>query len=142
MNRFVKLNMYVKEVADVIVSKNNGKIRNTWRITFKRRDKVKQVLVNVDEIATVSLDTSLSYDTDKCFINDDRRLKTTADTCLDAEVNLDLPEDKREYIYNLQCGIVILKHGISTNLGLNGTEINQTMYITKESYEELLNILL
>ena len=142
MTKFVKLEVYQKQLAKVAFVTNDGRCRTSHRMKLVSPFKTDLMWVNIDEIATAMKGDTDAFNSDVCFIDehDEKQLKYyDGKYNQDVEVDTSLPEDKQEQVFKMRCGVVTLKHGVSTNLGLNGMDVDQVLYITEESYSTLQN---
>ena len=46
-------------------------------------------------------------------------------------------EEAKSLFFDGMAGVVVLKHGVQTNLGLNGMDVDQTLFLVEESYDRL-----
>jgi len=132
MRQFVKVTQIpVKSYAYYWVK---GHSRDTARKKLLDIDSKREILLNLSEIATAELTTLKTLNKEKGFI-EGRLIKDVKYPLASmAEIH---EEDEAEWETDVPCGRIILKHGISTNLGLNGMDVDQLLVVTPKSYAEI-----
>ncbi len=122
-------------------------------------DEVETMVLNISEIAFIKKVTMYAVDSTKATVKGGCLLSLLDpkdnDWCSDAggkvvdifstelkQCDREITDDPRGFMYEAEVGLIVLRNGIKTNLGLNGMDVNQSIYIPLEDFENLMKTLL
>jgi len=147
MSDFIKLNAYVSEDVHVRCmwkqEPSDYKCSDGKWVNVVDEKKIEPIWVNLSEIGTVKYGEVTAIDSSKVVVDRDKSLDIVIGARKEFGAHYLDPEKwsssdlEHEVFHKVKCGIITLKHGTSRNLGLNGTEHHQLLFIDLKSLEKL-----
>lgn len=141
MTEFIRLTMMTMKKAKYL-KKTGGYSAQEESVRLVDPSTRTDMIVNSSEVLTAMKTTLKFLDSDKAKIEGGKLIEygkavkpgTRPEEMTEAEA--------AELQFNGPVGVVVLKHGKQTNLGLNGMDVDQVLYLVEESYDRLAKKLL
>jgi len=146
MSDFIKIKAYIAKYGKFSGTWNDGRSSDDRRATFLIESQKEDIVLNLNEIAFFKKIQMNALNEKKCHIvHGDLRSFNTKENdaysanCMKLAVGEDTYTivDDRGFVKKANAGLIILRNGIQTNLGLNGMDVDQKLYVTLDSIKEL-----